>query len=102
MEEALYDPESGQILSATFMDYAMPRAIDLPMLELKLVEVPTKANPLGAKGSGQAGCIGAPQTIMNAVLNALRPVGVTALDMPVTPNRVWQAIETARTGQHLP
>ncbi len=101
MEEALYDPESGQIISATFMDYAMPRAIDLPMLELKLVEVPTKANPLGAKGSGQAGCIGAPQTIMNAVLNALRPVGVTALDMPVTPNRVWQAIETARTGQHL-
>ncbi|WNJ93753.1 xanthine dehydrogenase family protein molybdopterin-binding subunit [Bosea sp. 685] len=96
LEEALYDPDSGQLLSATFMDYAMPRADDIPFFDLEMVEVPTKANPLGAKGSGQAGCIGAPQTVMNAVLDALRPLGVTHLDMPATPARVWRAIRDAQ------
>ncbi len=94
-EEAVYDPESGQLLSATFMDYAMPRADDIPPFDLYMVEIPTEANPLGAKGAGQAGCIGAPQTVMNAVLDALRPAGVMQLQMPATPARIWQAIRVA-------
>lgn len=96
LEEALYDPDSGQLLSATFMDYAMPRADDIPSFDLEMVEVPTGANPLGVKGSGQAGCIGAPQTVMNAILDALRPLGVTHLDMPATPAKVWRAIRDAQ------
>ncbi|HEY5795246.1 MAG TPA: xanthine dehydrogenase family protein molybdopterin-binding subunit [Bosea sp. (in: a-proteobacteria)] len=96
LEEAVYDPDSGQLLSATFMDYAMPRADDLPFFDLEMVEVPTKANPLGVKGSGQAGCIGAPQTVMNAVLDALRPLGVIHIDMPATPARIWRAVRDAQ------
>lgn len=99
LEEAVYDPDSGQLLSATFMDYAMPRADDLPFFDLEMVEVPTRANPLGVKGSGQAGCIGAPQTVMNAVLDALRPLGVTHLDMPATPARIWRAIRDAQAAK---
>jgi carbon-monoxide dehydrogenase large subunit len=95
LEEAVYDPDSGQLLSATFMDYALPRASDIPFFDLHMVEVPTAANPLGSKGAGQAGCIGAPQTVMNAILDALRPVGVTHIDMPATPVRVWWAIRSA-------
>jgi len=95
MEEARYDADSGQLLSATFMDYAMPRAADLPDFELAMVEVPTKANPLGVKGAGQAGCIGAPQTVIHAILDALRPLGVTHIDMPATPEKVWRAIRDA-------
>ncbi len=94
LEEAIYDPDSGQLLSATFMDYAMPRAGDIPFFDLHMVELPTAANPLGSKGAGQAGCIGAPQTVMNAILDALRPLGVTHLDMPATPARVWRAIRS--------
>ena len=96
MEEARYDPDGGQLLSATFMDYAMPRAMDLPAFELSMVELPTQANPLGVKGAGQAGCIGAPQTVIHAILDALRPLGVTHLDMPATPARIWHAIRGAR------
>lgn len=99
LEEAIYDPDSGQLLSATFMDYAMPRADDIPFFDLRMVEVPTNANPLGVKGSGQAGCIGAPQTVMNAVLDALRPLGVTYLDMPATPAKIWRAIRAARAAE---
>jgi len=99
MEEARYDPDGGQLLSATFMDYAMPRAMDLPPFEISMVELPTEANPLGAKGVGQAGCIGAPQTVMHAILDALRPLGVTHLDMPATPSRVWHAIREAQKAQ---
>lgn len=95
MEEARYDPETGQLLSATFMDYAMPRAEDLPFFDIALHEVPTRANPLGAKGVGQAGCIGAPQTIIAAILDALRPLGVLDIAMPATPARVWRAINEA-------
>ena len=92
MEHTVYDKESGQLLSGSLMDYALPRADDLPAFDIVLIERPTAANPLGVKGSGQAGCIGAPQTIMAAVLDALRPAGVTALDMPATPERVWRAL----------
>ncbi|MFN3672230.1 MAG: xanthine dehydrogenase family protein molybdopterin-binding subunit, partial [Bosea sp. (in: a-proteobacteria)] len=96
MEQAAYDPDSGQLLSASFMDYALPRADDLPAFELEMVEIPTQANPLGAKGSGQAGCIGAPQTVMHGILDALRPLGVSHIDMPATPARIWHAIQAAR------
>jgi carbon-monoxide dehydrogenase large subunit len=92
LEHTVYDPGSGQLLSGSFMDYALPRAADLPTFEITLIERPTAANPLGVKGSGQAGCIGAPQTVMAAILDALAPAGVTHLDMPATPERVWRAL----------
>ena len=97
LEHTVYDPDSGQLVSGSLMDYALPRADDLPWLDITFVEVPTQANPLGVKGSGQAGCIAAPQTIVNAVLDALAPLGVTELDMPLTPERVWRAIQAQRT-----
>ncbi len=96
LEHTVYDPGSGQLLSGSLMDYALPRADDLPNLEVTLVECPTAANPLGVKGSGQAGCMAAPQTVVNAVHDALAPLGVGALDMPLTPERVWRAIQTAQ------
>jgi carbon-monoxide dehydrogenase large subunit len=97
MENVAFDRESGQLLSASFMDYAMPRASDLPPhYELDFVDVPAKTNPLGVKGVGEAGCVGAPPAVMNAILDALRPLGVEHLDMPATPHRVWQAIQKVR------
>jgi carbon-monoxide dehydrogenase large subunit len=95
LEHTVYDPDSGQLLSGSLMDYALPRAGDLPPFDIELVERPTEANPLGVKGSGQAGCIGAPQTVMAAVLDALRPAGVERLEMPATPARVWEALWAA-------
>jgi carbon-monoxide dehydrogenase large subunit len=96
LEHVVFDPE-GQLLSGSFMDYALPRAQDLPVFAGGLNNSePTKANPLGVKGTGQAGSIAAPQTIMNAVLNALSPLGITELDMPATPFLVWRAIQAAR------
>jgi carbon-monoxide dehydrogenase large subunit len=97
LEQTVYDPDSGQMLSASFMDYQIPRAIDLPDLDVTLAGVPTTANPLGVKGCGQAGAIAAPQTVISAVLDALAPLGVTHIDMPATPLRVWQAIQQAGT-----
>ena len=97
LEHTVYDPESGQLLSGSLMDYTLPRADDLPPFDIALIERPTAANPLGVKGSGQAGCIAAPQTVMAAILDALRPAGVEALDMPATPLRVWQALRRAGT-----
>ncbi len=96
LEEIAYDPGSGQLLSASFMDYCLPRAVDLPDLDITFGELPTRSNPLGVKGSGQAGAIGAPQTVVHAVLDALAPLGVTHIDMPATPERVWRAIRAAR------
>src|SRR5439155_13533764 len=97
MENVAFDRESGQMLSASFMDYAMPRAADLPLhYELDFIDVPAKTNPLGVKGIGEAGCVGAPPAVMNAILDALRPLGVEHLDMPATPQRVWQAIQKAK------
>jgi carbon-monoxide dehydrogenase large subunit len=96
-EQALYDPDTGQILSGSFMDYTLPRAADIPSFEGHLTpDFPSRANRLGVKGSGQAGAIASPATIMNAVMNALGPLGVTHLDMPATPARIWAAIEAAR------
>jgi carbon-monoxide dehydrogenase large subunit len=94
-EHTVYDPESGQMLSGSFMDYALPHAEDLPDFDITLTGVPTKANPLGVKGSGQAGAMASPQAIIAAVLDALAPLGVTHIDMPATSERVWQAIQGA-------
>src|SRR5204862_5233458 len=97
MENIAFDRESGQMLSASFTDYAMPRAADLPPhYELDFIDVPAKTNPLGVKGVGEAGCVGAPPAVMNAILDALRPLGVAHIDMPATPHRVWQAIQKAK------
>ncbi|MDB5512219.1 MAG: hypothetical protein JWR08_1702 [Enterovirga sp.] len=94
-ERTAYDPGSGQLISASFMDYGLPRAADLPPLDIRFNGVPSGANPLGVKGSGQAGCIAAPQTIMHAVLDALAPLGIETMDMPATPDRIWKAIRDA-------
>jgi carbon-monoxide dehydrogenase large subunit len=96
MEEVVYDPASGQLLTASFMEYAMPRADTLPDLVIGSNPVPTAANLLGAKGAGEAGTVGALPAVMNAVLDALAPLGVRHLDMPATPDRVWEAIQEAR------
>jgi carbon-monoxide dehydrogenase large subunit len=95
-ERTAYDPDSGQLLSASFMDYALPRAGDLPDIEVELVSVPCLTNPLGVKGAGEAGAVGSPPALMNALVDALSPAGVTQLDMPATPEVVWKALETAR------
>jgi carbon-monoxide dehydrogenase large subunit len=94
LEHTVYDPDSGQLLSGSLNDYALPRADDLPPFDIALIERPTQANPLGVKGSGQAGCIAAPQTVMAAVLDALRPAGVGAIDMPTTPEKIWRALQS--------
>jgi carbon-monoxide dehydrogenase large subunit len=96
-EQALFDSDTGQVLSGSLMDYALPRAADIPSFEGELTdEFPSRANRLGVKGSGQAGAIAAPATVMNAVMNALMPLGVRHLDMPATPARVWEAIRLAK------
>jgi len=97
LEHVVFDPESGQLLSGSFLDYALPRAQDLPEFTGGLNDsAPTLSNRLGVKGTGQAGCIAAPQTIMNAVLDALSSLGIEQLDMPATPYLVWSAIQAAR------
>jgi carbon-monoxide dehydrogenase large subunit len=96
MENCIYDPESGQLLTGSFMDYAMPRAGDVPDFRLDTLSTPCTHNPLGAKGCGEAGAIGSPPAVINAVLDALRPLGVKDLDMPASPARVWQAIASAK------
>jgi len=96
LEATVYEEGSGQLLSASLLDYALPRGDDLPPFETVLAELPSLANPLGVKGSGQAGCMAAPQTVMAAILDALAPLGVKEIEMPATPERVWQAIRAAR------
>ena len=91
-ELIIHDPESGQMLTASFMDYQMPRADELPDFRLATREVPTKVNPIGAKGVGEAGTVGAMAAVMNAVNDALAPLGIRHFDMPATPGRVWEAI----------
>ena len=96
LEHTVYDPESGQLLSGSFMDYAMPRASDVPSFKVALHNVPSTANPLGIKGAGEAGAIGAPPAVMNAIVDALhRAKGIKHIDMPATPRRVWEALNGA-------
>src|SRR5205823_8654935 len=88
-----YDDE-GQPLAGTLMDYAVPHASDLPLFELGHTVTPSPLNPIGVKGHGESGTIAAPPAVVNAVIDALRPFGVTALDPPLTPERVWRAISS--------
>ncbi|MBI4628681.1 MAG: molybdopterin-dependent oxidoreductase, partial [Candidatus Rokubacteria bacterium] len=94
-----YDGATGQLLAGSFMDYALPRADDVPFFDVDSHEVPTQVNPLGAKGVGEAGTVGALPALLNAVNDALAPLGVRHLDMPVTPERVWRAIRNARAAR---
>ena len=96
LEHAVYDPDSGQLLSGSFMDYAMPRAGDLPSFAFSTHNVPTTSNPLGVKGAGEAGAVGAPPAVINAIVDALnRRTGARHIDMPATPRRVWEMINAA-------
>lgn len=100
-EHIAYDPDTGQLLSGTFMDYFMPRADNLPAIALIDCAVPSPANALGAKGAGEAGATGSVPTLANAVLDALKPLGVRKLDMPYTPSRIWQAIHATAASEQL-
>jgi carbon-monoxide dehydrogenase large subunit len=95
MEHTVYDRE-GQLLTGSYMDYAMPRAPDLPNFGFESQPQPATTNPLGVKGCGEAGCAGALPAIMNAVVDALSPIGIHHIDMPATPHRIWQAIRAAK------
>ena len=94
MENMTYD-ETGQLLSGSFMDYAMPRASDYCNFEVGSHPVLTKTNPLGVKGVGESGAVGGLPAVMNAIVDALSPLGIDDLDMPATPERIWQAIRKA-------
>ncbi|HXO89927.1 MAG TPA: xanthine dehydrogenase family protein molybdopterin-binding subunit [Stellaceae bacterium] len=95
LERCVFDPESGQLLTGTLTDYCLPRADDLPAIEFAYNVVPCRTNPLGVKGAGEAGAIGAPPALVNAVVDALGELGIEHLDMPLTAERLWQAIHTA-------
>jgi carbon-monoxide dehydrogenase large subunit len=95
-EHLIYDRQSGQLVAGSFMDYTMPRAADFPHFESALEEIPAKTNPLGIKGIGESGTVGAPPAVVNAILDALRPLGVDHIDMPATPMRVWESLQRAK------
>jgi aerobic carbon-monoxide dehydrogenase large subunit len=95
LERCVYDSGSGQLVTGTLSDYALPRAEDLPVLEFSYNVVPCRTNPLGIKGAGEAGAIGSPPALVNAVIDALAPLGIDHLDMPLTPERLWRALRDA-------
>jgi carbon-monoxide dehydrogenase large subunit len=92
LEHTVFDPESGQLLSGSLQDYALPRADDMPALEFAYNVVPCRTNPLGVKGAGEAGAIGSPPALINAIVDALGELGIDHIDMPATPEAVWRAI----------
>jgi carbon-monoxide dehydrogenase large subunit len=96
MEHALYDRQSGQLVAGSFLDYAMPRAENFCDFTTELEEIPAKTNPLGVKGIGEAGCVASPPAVINALLDALKPLGVDHIDMPATPGRVWDRLRRAQ------
>ena len=96
LEHCHYDPESGQLLSASFMDYAMPRASDLPFYATELSEVPSTTHPLGIRPAGEGGTVPALAVVINAIVDALSEFGVRHIEMPATPERVWRAIHEAK------
>ncbi len=95
-EHTVYDEETGQLITGSFQDYWMPRADDMPNFDFSYNEIPAKSNELGVKGAGEAGTVGAPAAFISAVLDALKPYGVTSIDMPVTPQKLWRVIHEAR------
>ena len=98
-EHCVYDRDTGQLMTGTFLDYFMPRADLLPPLSLHDRPVPSTSNALGVKGAGEAGTTGAVPTVANAVMDALAPLGIYHLEMPYTPDKVWAAIAAVK-GQH--
>ncbi|MFO1154020.1 MAG: xanthine dehydrogenase family protein molybdopterin-binding subunit [Rhodospirillales bacterium] len=98
LEEAVYDRGSGQLVTASFLDYALPHASDVPAIRPAFTTVPCRTNPLGSKGAGEAGAIAACPAVINALLDALAARGVTHIDMPATPERVWRALNDSRGG----
>ncbi|PIW26639.1 MAG: carbon monoxide dehydrogenase [Rhodospirillales bacterium CG15_BIG_FIL_POST_REV_8_21_14_020_66_15] len=101
LEDIVYDPDTGQLVTGSLMDYGLPHADEIPNMEIGYYEgAPTKKNPLGVKGAGEAGCVGACPAAVNAVLDALKDYGVTHIDMPLTPMKVWKAIRAG--GKHDP
>jgi len=95
-EHTVYDAESGQLLSGSMMDYCLPHAADVPNIDLQTIETASPSNPMRFKGCGEAGAAGGPPALVNAVIDALAPLGVRHIDMPLTPQRVWQAIQRAK------
>ena len=98
MEHTVYDGD-GQLLTGSFMDYAMPRAADVPSFELADHPAPATTNPLGVKGCGEAGCAGALTSVMNAVIDALGAYGIRHVNMPLTPAQIWQTLQTAKAAR---
>jgi carbon-monoxide dehydrogenase large subunit len=99
MEDVNYDPKSGQLRSGSFMDYCMPRADDFCHMEVVSNNTPTPTNPLGVKGAGEAGTVGSIPAVVNAVVNALAPLGIKHVDMPLTSERVWRVIKEAKNNE---
>ena len=93
LEEAVYDEGSGQLVTGSFMDYAMPRADDMSAIEFSYNVVPCTTNPMGVKGAGEAGAIGACPAVINAIVDALAELGVEHVDMPATPQRLWRILQ---------
>jgi hypothetical protein len=96
MKDIRFDPTSGQLLTGSFMDYAMPRADTLSAIDCEDHPVPTQTNPLGVKGAGEAGNVGALPAVANALVNALDPLGIRDVPMPATPERLWHAMTNAQ------
>jgi aerobic carbon-monoxide dehydrogenase large subunit len=95
LEHCVFDPQTGQLVTGSLTDYCLPRADDLPAIEFAYNVVPCRTNPLGLKGAGEAGAIGAPPALVNAIVDALAPLGIEHIDMPATPERLWQTIRAA-------
>jgi len=97
-EDIVYDRDNGQLLTGSLMDYAIPRADVMPAITVDFSPVPSTTNPLGAKGVGEGGTVASTPTVMNAILDALAPLGVTDVPMPATPERIWRAIREGTRG----
>jgi carbon-monoxide dehydrogenase large subunit len=97
LEEVVFDPATGQLLTGSFMDYCMPRADDMPHFELASTPAPTPMNPLGVKGGGEIAPVACLPAVLNAVVDALAPLGVGHVELPATPERVWRAINAPRS-----
>jgi aerobic carbon-monoxide dehydrogenase large subunit len=98
-EQCVVDPASGQVMTGSFMDYAMPRADTLPSFTTDLMEIPSPSNPLGVRAGGEGGTTPALGAVINAVVDALRDYGVTHMDMPATPERIWRAIADGKAAK---
>ncbi|MGH7087555.1 MAG: molybdopterin cofactor-binding domain-containing protein, partial [Stellaceae bacterium] len=99
LEEVVYESGTGQLLTGTFMDYAMPHADEMPEIRSALAPVPTKTNLIGSKGGSEAGNVGAPAAIVNAVVDALSPWGIRHIPLPARPEQIWRALRDAARGK---